>query len=215
MSLFRLQESNNLDTETLIESFLSETLEIKDLNRKDLEKEIEKEQFKLKNYSKNLEENEKEIKKLIDNKPVSWLEKKLESFKAAIERFEKKYDLTKDNTSKGIIKKILSILTRVVKFINDKLLKITRFVGDKFFNREEKMKKFNSELDDKMRENHAWNVLKDGAKDSIKFKQERMAELDRGSKAKEVKFNADSKKPFDKKNFNKIMSDKSSKLVFR
>lgn len=215
MSLFRLQEFNSLDTETLIESFLSETLEIKDLNRKDLEKEIETEQFKLKNYSKHLEENEKEIKKLIDNKPVSWLEKKLESFKAAIERFEKKYGLTDDNTSKSIIKKILAILTRLVKFINEKLLKLTKYVGNKFFNREEKLKKFKSELDDKMAENHAWKVLRDGSKEGLEYGQERLAELNKGVKPKEVKLDTNSNKPFDKKNFNKIMSDKTSKLVFR
>lgn len=80
------------------------------------------------------------MKKLINEKPKSWLERKLESFQAAIERFEVKHKLTKDNKSKGIIKKILSVLTRIVKWINEKLLQGTRWVGNKFFKREEKLK---------------------------------------------------------------------------
>lgn len=43
---------------------------------------------------KKLEDNSKKIKEEIDNRSKSWLEKKLESFKAAIERFEVKYKLT-------------------------------------------------------------------------------------------------------------------------
>jgi hypothetical protein len=89
---------------------------------------------KLNNTIKKLEDNSKKIREEIDNHSKSWLEKKLESFKAAIERFEVKYKLTDDNKSKTLIKKILSILTRIVKYINDKLLQLTRWGRQKFSN---------------------------------------------------------------------------------
>lgn len=87
---------------------------------------------RLNNTIKKLEDNSKKIKEEIDNRSKSWLEKKLESFKAAIERFEVKYKLTDDNKSKTLIKKILSILTRIVKYINEKLLQLTRWGRQKF-----------------------------------------------------------------------------------
>lgn len=87
---------------------------------------------KLNNTIKKLEDNSKKIREEIDNHSKSWLEKKLESFKAAIERFEVKYKLTDDNKSKTLIKKILSILTRIVKYINEKLLQLTRWGRQKF-----------------------------------------------------------------------------------
>jgi hypothetical protein len=89
---------------------------------------------KLNNTIKKLEDNSKKIREEIDNHSKSWLEKKLESFKAAIERFEVKYKLTDDNKSKTLIKKILSILTRIVKYINEKLLQLTRWGRQKFSN---------------------------------------------------------------------------------
>ena len=82
----------------------------------------------------------------MEEKPKSWLERKLESFKAAIERFEEKYKLTKDNKSKTIIKKILSVLTRIVKWINEKLLNLTRYVGDKVFGRQDKIDAHNTKV---------------------------------------------------------------------
>lgn len=89
---------------------------------------------KLNNIIKKLEGNSKKIREEIDNHSKSWLEKKLESFKDAIERFEVKYKLTDDNKSKTLIKKILSILTRIVKYINEKLLQLTRWGRQKFSN---------------------------------------------------------------------------------
>lgn len=82
------------------------------------------------------------MKIAIDSKPRSWLERKLVGFKAKIRKFEMKYNLTKSNKSKTIIKKILSILTRIVKFINDKLIKFTRYVTDKFDKRTKAQRKF-------------------------------------------------------------------------
>lgn len=126
MGLYRLQEYNNLDTETLVEFFLSEE------STAELERQVEYDEQKLVAYTKSLEDNEKELKKLIESKPRSWLERKLISFHKAIKRFEAKYVYAKDGKTKGIIGKILSILTRIVKFINDKLLKLTKYVGNKF-----------------------------------------------------------------------------------
>ena len=85
---------------------------------------------------------ETELRNTINSKPRSWLERKLVGFKAKIRKIEIKYKLTNSNKSKGIIKKILSILTRIVKFINDKLIKFTRYVTDKFDKRSDSRKKF-------------------------------------------------------------------------
>ena len=60
------------------------------------------------------------------------MERKLVQFKVKLRKFELKHKLTKSNKSKSILQKIVSILTRIVKFINDKLLKFTRYVTDKF-----------------------------------------------------------------------------------
>lgn len=81
MGLYRLQESNNLDTETLVEFFLSEE------TTAELERQVEYDEQKLVAYTKSLEDNEKELKKLIESKPRSWLERKLISFHKVIKRF--------------------------------------------------------------------------------------------------------------------------------
>lgn len=81
---------------------------------------------------KSIKRYEAELKDAINSKPRSWLERKLVGFKTKLRKFEIKYKLTKSNQSKGIIKRILSILTRIIKFITDKLLKFTRYVTDKF-----------------------------------------------------------------------------------
>lgn len=143
MGLYKLQESNILDIETLLESFLSEE------TVKELQDKIDFDEEKLASYTKSLEENEKELKKLIESKPKSWLERKLVSFHNAIERFEAKYVYAKDGKAKGIIRKILSILTRIVKLINDKLLKLTKYVDNKLFNRQERLKAHHDKISDK------------------------------------------------------------------
>ena len=78
MGLYKLQESNTLYIETLIESFLSEE------STKELQDQVAYDEEKLVSYTKSLEENEKELKKLIESKPKSWLERKLVSFHNAI-----------------------------------------------------------------------------------------------------------------------------------
>lgn len=65
MGLYRLQESNNLDTETLVEFLLSEE------TTAELERQVEYDEQKLVAYTKSLEDNEKELKKLIESKPRS------------------------------------------------------------------------------------------------------------------------------------------------
>lgn len=61
---------------------------------------------------------------------------------------------SKSNQSKGIIKRILSILTRIIKFITDKLLKFTRYVTDKF----DKHNGYPKELKEFDRETRALNI---------------------------------------------------------
>lgn len=170
MGLYRLQESNNLNTETLVEFFLSEE------TTAELERQVEYDEQKLVAYTKSLEDNEKELKKLIESKPRSWLERKLISFHKAIKRFEAKYVYAKDGKTKGIIGKILSILTRIVKFINDKLLKLTKYVGNKFFNRQEKLKDHHNKILDKKEENRMHRLDIDGTKKSLEINKKRLAD---------------------------------------
>lgn len=184
MALFKLQESTDLDTEALVESFLSEE------SIKELEDQVKYDEEKLASYSKSLEENEKELKQLIESKPKSWLERKLESFHHAIERFEAKYIYAKDGKTKGIIRKILSILTRIVKLINDKLLRLTRYVGNKLFNREEKLKAHYDKVADKKEENRMYKLMVDSSKGTLEHDKKRLAD--------EKKSSAETSKLFDK-----------------
>ena len=94
----------------------------------ELNNKIKESEDKLNESLKKIEDKESELRKVINNKPRSWLERKLLSFKAALRKFEIKYKLTKSGRAKSIIRKILSILVRVVKWINDKLIKFTRWV---------------------------------------------------------------------------------------
>ena len=148
MALYRLQESYSIEScETLLESFEAFVLtEASRKGEKVLTRELDSQQQQFEEYSKKIESQEAELKKVMEEKPKSWLERKLESFKAAIERFEEKYKLTKDNKSKTIIKKILSVLTRIVKWINEKLLNLTRYVGDKVFGRQDKIDAHNTKV---------------------------------------------------------------------
>lgn len=148
MALYRLQESYSVEScETLLESF--EAFVLTEASRKDekvLTRELDSQQQQFEEYSKKIESQEAELKKVMEEKPKSWLERKLESFKGAIERFEEKYKLTQDNKSKTIIKKILSVLARIVKWINEKLLNLTRYVGDKVFGRQDEIDSHNAKV---------------------------------------------------------------------
>ena len=148
MALYKLQESYSCEScETLLESFEAFVLiEASRKGEKVLTRELDSQQQQFEEYSKKIESQEAELKKVMEEKPKSWLERKLESFKGAIERFEEKYKLTQDNKSKTIIKKILSVLTRIVKWINEKLLNFTKYVGDKVFGRQDKIDAHNAKV---------------------------------------------------------------------
>lgn len=148
MALYKLQESYSYEScETLLESFEAFVLiEASRKGEKVLTRELDSQQQQFEEYSKKIESQEAELKKVMEEKPKSWLERKLESFKGAIKRFEEKYKLTQDNKSKTIIKKILSVLTRIVKWINEKLLNFTKYVGDKVFGRQDKIDAHNAKV---------------------------------------------------------------------
>ena len=139
------------DSEAIFESFeylISEDYELLDMHiadsdrrlkdiknsykddENDLNNKIKESEDQLNERLKKIEEKESELKRVINNKPRSWLERKLLSFKVALRKFEIKYKLTKSGRAKSIIRKILSILVRVVKWINDKLIKFTRWVNN-------------------------------------------------------------------------------------
>lgn len=209
MGLYKLQESNFIDIEILIESFLSEE------TAKELQDKIDFDEEKLVSYTKSLEENEKELKKLIESKPKSWLERKLESFHNAIERFEAKYVYVKDGKAKGIIRKILSILTRIVKLINDKLLKLTKFVGNKLFNRQERLKAHHDKISDKKEENKTYKLMIDNSKEELAHNKKRLAEREKSDREFGSIFDKPKSKEEHQKMLNKLKAqmDRESKQM--
>lgn len=218
MALYRLNESyNSSSAEVLLEQFesfvLYEDMQVEERSLDSLNKQQKEQQEQLEKYDKEISSKEAELKKLINEKPKSWLERKLESFQAAIERFEVKHKLTKDNKSKGIIKKILSVLTRIVKWINEKLLQGTRWVGNKFFKREEKLKaheKKISVMDLDLRHTKAKRNLKASSLDGTKNMIEKAKKNGKG-KTNDYTFTGKETK----EEFDKMMSDKNSRLVFK
>lgn len=218
MALYRLNESYNTSSaEVLLEQFesfvLYEDMQVEERSLDSLNKQQKEQQEQLEKYDKEISSKEAELKKLINEKPKSWLERKLESFQAAIERFEVKHKLTKDNKSKGIIKKILSVLTRIVKWINEKLLQGTRWVGNKFFKREEKLKaheKKISVMDLDLRHTKAKRNLKAGRLDSTKSMVEKAKKNGKG-KTNDYTFTGKETK----EEFDKMMTDKNGRIVFR
>ena len=218
MALYRLNESYNTSSaEVLLEQFesfvLYEDMEVKERSLDSLNKQQKEQQKQLEKYDKEISSKEAELKKLINEKPKSWLERKLESFQAAIERFEVKHKLTKDNKSKGIIKKILSVLTRIVKWINEKLLQGTRWVGNKFFKREEKLKaheKKISAMDLDLRHTKAKRNLKAGSLNSTKSMVEKAKKNGKGKTNDYIFTGKETKEEFDK-----MMTDKNGRIVFR
>lgn len=218
MALYRLNESYDTSSaEVLLEQFesfvLYEDMQVEERSLDSLNKQQKEQQEQLERYDKEISSKEAELKKLINEKPKSWLERKLESFQAAIERFEVKHKLTKDNKSKGIIKKILSVLTRIVKWINEKLLQGTRWVGNKFFKREEKLKaheKKISAMDLDLRHTKAKRNLKAGSLDSTKSMIEKAKKNGKG-KTNDYTFTGKETK----EEFDKMMTDKNGRIVFR
>ncbi len=83
-------------------------------------------------YNAKLQQNEAQLKKVIESKPRSWVERKLVQFKAALRRFKNKYGTAKEGKSKTILQKIISTLTRIISWITDKVLKGARFISNKF-----------------------------------------------------------------------------------
>jgi hypothetical protein len=219
MALYKLNESYSTppSAEILLEQFesfvLYEDMQVEERSLDSLNKQQKEQQEQLERYDKEISSKEAELKKLINEKPKSWLERKLESFQAAIERFEVKHKLTKDNKSKGIIKKILSVLTRIVKWINEKLLQGTRWVGNKFFKREEKLKaheKKVSAMDLDLRHIKANRGLKANSLDSTKSMIEKAKKNGKG-KTNDYTFTGKETK----EEFDKMMTDKNWRIVFR
>lgn len=218
MALYRLNESYSTSSaEVLLEQFesfvLYEDMQVEERSLDSLNKQQKEQQEQLEKYDKEISSKEAELKKLINEKPKSWLERKLESFQAAIERFEVKHKLTKDNKSKGIIKKILSVLTRIVKWINEKLLQGTRWVGNKFFKREEKLKaheKKISVMDLDLRHTKTKRNLKAGSLDSTKSMIEKAKKNGKGKTNDYILTGKETQEEF-----NKMMTDKNGRIVFR
>lgn len=218
MALYRLNEDYNTSSaEALLEQFetfaLCEALQVEERDLDSLNKRQKEQQEQLEKYDKELTEKEAQMKKLIDEKPKSWLERKLESFKAAIERFEEKHKLTKDNKSKGIIKKILSVLTRIVKWINEKLLQATRWVGNKFFKREEKLKAHDKKVKNLDLDLRFTKVARDNKAGDLKSTKSMIEKAKTNGKGKTNDYIFTGKET--KEEFDKMMNDKNGRLVFR
>lgn len=216
MALYRLNEDcNTSSAEALLEQFetfaLYEVLQVEERDLDSLNKQQKEQQEQLEKYDKELTEKEAQMKKLINEKPKSWLERKLESFKAAIERFEEKHKLTKDNKSKGIIKKILSVLTRIVKWINEKLLQATRWVGNKFFKREEKLKAHDRKVNNLDIHLSYAKLNRDSKARDLKSTKNMIEKAKTNGKGKTNDYVFTGKET--KEEFDKMMNDKNGRLV--
>lgn len=217
MALYRLNEDYSTSSaEALLESFetfvLCEELKVAERDLDSLNKQQKEEEEQLEKYNKELAEKEAQMKKLIDEKPKSWLERKLESFKGAIERFEVKYKLTDDNKSKGIIKKILSVLTRIVKWINEKLLQATRWVGNKFFKREEKLKAHDRKINNLNIHLGFARVNRDSKAKDLESTKSMIEKAKTNGTGKTNDYTFTGKET--REEFNKMMTDKNGRLVF-
>lgn len=216
MALYRLNEEYSTSSaEALLEQFetfvLCEAIEVVERDLDSLNKQQKEQEEQLEEYNKKITEKEAQMKKLIDEKPKSWLERKLESFKGAIERFEEKYKLTDDNKSKGIIKKILSVLTRIVKWINDKLLQATRWVGNKFFKREEKLKAHDRKINNLNIHLEFDRANRDNKARSLKSTKDMIEKAKTNGTGKTNDYHFTGKET--KEEFDKMMTDKNGRLV--
>lgn len=83
----------------------------------------------LKDIEQRLETAKQDFRTKFSNRPKSWLESKLIGFKKMLIKFRARHKATKGNKSKTIIQKIIYVITNIINFINDKLIKITRAVN--------------------------------------------------------------------------------------
>lgn len=110
MALYKLNESYSTSSaEVLLEQFesfvLYEDTQVEERSLDSLNKQQKGQQEQLERYDKEISSKEAELKKLINEKPKSWLERKLESFQAAIERFEVNINLLKITNLKVLLKR--------------------------------------------------------------------------------------------------------------
>lgn len=73
-----------------------------------------------------LETAKRDFKSKFSNRPTSWFESKLIGFKKMLIKFRAKHKATKGNKSKTILQKIIYVITNIIKFITDKLIKLAK-----------------------------------------------------------------------------------------
>lgn len=73
-----------------------------------------------------LETAKRDFKTKFSNRPTSWFESKLIGFKKMLIKFRAKHKATKGNKSKTILQKIIYVITNIIKFITDKLIKLAK-----------------------------------------------------------------------------------------
>lgn len=73
-----------------------------------------------------LETAKRDFKTKFSNRPTSWFESKLIGFKKMLVKFRAKHKATKGNKSKTILQKIIYVITNIIKFITDKLIKLAK-----------------------------------------------------------------------------------------
>ena len=100
-----------------------------DVYKKDEYKKIDDETAEeLKGIEQRLETAKQDFKTKFNNRPKSWLESKLIGFKKMLTKFRARHKATKGNKSKTIIQKIIYVITNIINFINDKLIKLSRVI---------------------------------------------------------------------------------------
>ena len=92
---------------------------------------------------------------LAKDRPTSWLESKLIGFKRMLTKFRVRHSATKGNKEKTILQKIIYVITNIIGWINNQLIKAAKFINrsaksydaEKRFDRE-RIRNIRKEIDD-------------------------------------------------------------------
>lgn len=95
------------------------------------------------------------LAELAKDRPTSWLESKLIGFKRMLTKFRVRHSATKGNKEKTILQKIIYVITNIIGWINNQLIKVAKFINrsassydaEKRFDRE-RIRNIRKEIDD-------------------------------------------------------------------
>ena len=156
MSLYRLNE--NCSEEVLLDNILNEGY-FEDFDEPDeslFKTSPSPQEYKrLDGLYDNLRRVKKSLADLAKDRPTSWLESKLIGFKRMLTKFRVRHSATKGNKEKTLLQKIIYVITNIIGWINNQLIKVAKFINrsarnydsEKRFDRE-RIRNIRKEIDD-------------------------------------------------------------------